>query len=80
MAEIFAVKLRLDESLKIALRPEQAADALSVSLTFLKKEIQEGKIEVVRKGRGSRRTTLITLASIAAYLEHNENDKDLEVE
>lgn len=69
MAEVVAIKLRSDETLKLALRPEQAAEALSVSLPFLKSEIHRGRLQVVRKGRGARKAVLIPIWAIVAYLE-----------
>jgi excisionase family DNA binding protein len=78
MSEIVAVKLKADETLKLALRPEQAADALSVSVPFLKEQIRSGKLKVVRKGRGARKAVLIPMSAIVAYLENSDADSDAE--
>lgn len=79
-SDIFAVKLKADEALVMALRPEQAAKTLSVSLSFLQREIREGKLQIVKKGRGSRKTILITLAAINEYLKTSEPANDSEVD
>ena len=74
MAEIIALKLKADEILTLALRPEQAAEALNVSLPFLQREIRRGNIKVVRKGAGRRKAVLITIAALTKYLETSESE------
>ena len=72
MNEIVAVKLVPGENVKLALRPDEAAKALSVSLPFLKGEIRRGAINTVRKGRGARKAILIPIWALIDYLKTSE--------
>jgi len=72
--EVFAVRIKAEEKLMLALRPDQAAEALNVSSSFLWTEIKAKRIAVVRKGRGPKKIVLLTLEAIMEYLKRSDED------
>ena len=74
MADVVAIKLQEGEVLSLALRPDQAAAAISVSELFLRAEIKRGKLAAVKKGRGKKKVVLVPLASIVEYLQTSETE------
>ncbi|MGE0131859.1 MAG: hypothetical protein AB7U82_27565 [Blastocatellales bacterium] len=71
--QILIAKLKADESLVLALRPEQAAASIGVSLPFLKQEMKAGKIKGVRKGRGLKKVVLVPVKELVAYLDSGDD-------
>lgn len=76
MSDVIAVKLQSNEKVVLALRPEQAAESIGVSVVFLKSAIQRGDIKTVRKGRGYKKVVLVPVASLVDYLNSGNDPTD----